>query len=244
MLLRLSGNALKPSHTRAIHSPAILRWGILLSPVMAKRKASAVVAAASDTVPPTLPPQYETANPRPTKKTRIAAPPAVATNGVTRRSSKRAAASESTNPDDNPEILDGPNALRASPDGDLNEKLAPGPIKDEIESESSLSDAPAEVEPLKKRKTPAPKPRAKKGEVILGKEGQDLEVTTNKGAAKSKKASHMDEDLNSRDPEAEGEEEEAGEEEIKEALSRPPPVNSDYLPLPWKGRLGYVSRRA
>lgn len=29
-------------------------------------------------------------------------------------------------------------------------------------------------------------------------------------------------------------------EEFKEALSRPPPVNSDYLPLPWKGRLGYV----
>ena len=34
----------------------------------------------------------------------------------------------------------------------------------------------------------------------------------------------------------------AEEEEVKEALSRPPPVNSDYLPLPWKGRLGYVSR--
>jgi UV DNA damage endonuclease len=33
-----------------------------------------------------------------------------------------------------------------------------------------------------------------------------------------------------------------GEEEVREALSRPPPVNSAYLPLPWKGRLGYVSR--
>jgi len=41
------------------------------------------------------------------------------------------------------------------------------------------------------------------------------------------------------DPEADGRET-AGEEEVKEALSRPPPVNSDYLPLPWKGRLGYV----
>src|SRR5262249_22200072 len=30
------------------------------------------------------------------------------------------------------------------------------------------------------------------------------------------------------------------EEEVKKALSHPPPVNSDYLPLPWKGRLGYV----
>jgi UV DNA damage endonuclease len=31
-------------------------------------------------------------------------------------------------------------------------------------------------------------------------------------------------------------------EELKEALGRPPPVHSNYLPLPWKGRLGYVSR--
>jgi UV DNA damage endonuclease len=30
-------------------------------------------------------------------------------------------------------------------------------------------------------------------------------------------------------------------EELQEALSRAPPVNSSYLPLPWKGRLGYVS---
>lgn len=29
-------------------------------------------------------------------------------------------------------------------------------------------------------------------------------------------------------------------EELQEALGRPPPVNSNYLPLPWKGRLGYV----
>ena len=42
------------------------------------------------------------------------------------------------------------------------------------------------------------------------------------------------------DPEADGDEEEADEEEIQAALSRPPPVNSDYLPLPWKGRLGYA----
>ncbi|KAI9043924.1 uncharacterized protein KD926_002303 [Aspergillus affinis] len=29
-------------------------------------------------------------------------------------------------------------------------------------------------------------------------------------------------------------------EELREALTRPPPVNSSYLPLPWKGRLGYA----
>ncbi|ODH26752.1 UV damage endonuclease UvdE [Paracoccidioides brasiliensis] len=32
----------------------------------------------------------------------------------------------------------------------------------------------------------------------------------------------------------------ADKEEVKKALSRPPPVNSGYLPLPWKGRLGYA----
>lgn len=42
------------------------------------------------------------------------------------------------------------------------------------------------------------------------------------------------------DPEAD-EDATANPKEVEEALSRPPPVNSDYLPLPWKGRLGYVS---
>lgn len=40
-------------------------------------------------------------------------------------------------------------------------------------------------------------------------------------------------------PEAEIDEE-ADEDGLQVALSRPPPVDSDYLPLPWKGRLGYV----
>ncbi|KAI2613438.1 UV-endonuclease UvdE [Hypoxylon sp. NC1633] len=34
--------------------------------------------------------------------------------------------------------------------------------------------------------------------------------------------------------------EEADASEVKQGGSRPPPVNSDYLPLPWKGRLGYA----
>lgn len=29
-------------------------------------------------------------------------------------------------------------------------------------------------------------------------------------------------------------------EELQDALTRPPAVNSSYLPLPWQGRLGYV----
>lgn len=33
-------------------------------------------------------------------------------------------------------------------------------------------------------------------------------------------------------------------EELQHALTRPPVVNSSYLPLPWQGRLGYVSPAA
>lgn len=33
-------------------------------------------------------------------------------------------------------------------------------------------------------------------------------------------------------------------EELQHALTRPPAVNSSYLPLPWQGRLGYVSPAA
>ncbi|KAJ9112275.1 hypothetical protein QFC19_000694 [Naganishia cerealis] len=63
-------------------------------------------------------------------------------------------------------------------------------------------------------------------------------------AAATKKTNQEDPDeaVLGRDPEAdepeEGEKEDV-ETEKKEA-ARPPPVNSDYLPLPWKGRLGYA----
>ncbi|RMZ85634.1 hypothetical protein DV737_g587, partial [Chaetothyriales sp. CBS 132003] len=42
------------------------------------------------------------------------------------------------------------------------------------------------------------------------------------------------------DPEADCDNESEDPEEVKQGLSRPPPVNSSYLPLPWKGRLGYA----
>ncbi|PGH00941.1 UV damage endonuclease UvdE [Blastomyces parvus] len=51
-------------------------------------------------------------------------------------------------------------------------------------------------------------------------------------AAKSSAAGILDPEANVDIP--------ADVEEVKEALSRPPPVNSSYLPLPWKGRLGYA----
>jgi UV DNA damage endonuclease len=42
------------------------------------------------------------------------------------------------------------------------------------------------------------------------------------------------EDINDYLPDVKGE-------AVQAAARRPPPVNSDFLPLPWKGRLGYVS---
>ncbi|KAK4945670.1 hypothetical protein LTR28_007979, partial [Elasticomyces elasticus] len=156
-------------------------------------------------------------------------------NPPERRTSARGAAKNITNPDINGKIIDAPDALRASPDSDVNEKIVPGPVKyDESSDESPLSDVP-EVQPPNKKKA-------------LAKTGGKAKATTTTKAEiagagtalqtpSTKKSKTKGED-DPGDPEAEGEEE-ADEEELKEALSRPPPVNSDYLPLPWKGRLGY-----
>ena len=146
------------------------------------------------------------------------------------------------NPDVNPDVLDGPGALRTSPYAEeKDERLAmeklgmEGQIKEEEESGSSLSELSDVESPAASKK------------VFLAK--QTRRIKEKAGTAKSVKA----EDTSTKpvdkesikepqflDPEAEGEEE-ANEEEIQAALSRPPPVHSDYLPLPWKGRLGYVS---
>jgi UV DNA damage endonuclease len=133
-----------------------------------------------------------------------------------------------TNPQDNPEIIDAPNAYRASPDSDVDKRLAPGPIKSEQGSESPLSDVPDAEPPAKKRNT---KKAAAKTGAAVKKEKDDAAVE----ATPVKKATNDNMD----DPEAE-DFEEADEAEVNEASRRPPPVNSDYLPLPWKGRLGYV----
>lgn len=99
----------------------------------------------------------------------------------------------------------------------------PTPIKAE-EPDSPLSDPPeVEAPPFKAKGRKGAKPKTAAGEetspTMPAKERQDVDAL--------------------RDNEAEIDEE-ANEEEVKEALTRPPPVNSSYLPLPWKGRLGYA----
>ncbi|KAI7170059.1 hypothetical protein D0869_14669 [Hortaea werneckii] len=131
-------------------------------------------------------------------------------------------------------------------------------------SESPLSDAPAVVEPPKGRRgrgqgkqavdgardgvqqtdqndgnaqkpPPAKKGRGKKVKQEDGDVAATEQAVGSKPPGKAQKSEN-----NNVDPEAEGEDEVPDEEEVKEALARPPPVNSDYLPLPWKGRLGYA----
>lgn len=170
-----------------------------------------------------------------------------------RRSSVRTAAiSTIVNPTTNGDILDGPNATRASPDSDVNEAIVPGPIKQENapESDSALSDVPPLVKEHPAKKGRNKKTTAEASNVnTLSKKGRDKqnikkEVDQNVSPesldqkSMSKKSKKKAED-DFKDPDAE-DDEEADEEEFKQALARPPPVHSDYLPLPWRGRLGYA----
>ena len=211
-----------------------------------KRKASAAIDATKPTANGDAPPPKRRA---PSRKASVAA--AV------------------VNPDVNGEIIDGPDATRASPDSDINEDIVPGAVKREegaSRSESPLSDAPAVLQPPKARKArgkkangakavqeaeevvsavvdaasngkPAPAKKGR-GKKIKQEDGDDEAAATPAKPTPAKKGK-KDVTEGADDPEAEGEEE-VDEEDVKEALSRPPPVNSDYLPLPWKGRLGYA----
>ena len=200
--------------------------------IMAKRKSSTALAPDGATIPPPI------LNEGPPPK---------------RRASQRKVPQmkPSTNPDENANVLDAPEAFRASPDADEKEERinltkagvdVSKQIKEEDDfvpslvengdSESSLSDV-SELESLIKARA-MPKPIAKGAKVVQAKVNEEAKVTA---PAKAKESAKEPQFL---DPEADGEEE-ADEEEIQAALSRPPPVNSDYLPLPWKGRLGYVS---
>lgn len=191
---------------------------------MAKRKRSSVAAADATIPSPTVLPfnitsvASELVPGKPPKQT------------GKRQSLKPSPADIDINPDTNPKIEDGQEALRASPDAEVKfetdevakkvnrKNLAASTPKTSktktLSSDSELSeleDVAVEIAPSKPKSAPAAKKAAKK---------------TVEAAAEA-------------DPEAEGDED-ADPEEIKAALSRPPPVNSDYLPLPWKGRIGYA----
>lgn len=194
------------------------------------------------------------------------------TNGhepaLKRRTSARTsttAAAVAVNPDLNGDVIDAPDATRASPDSDVNDTVIPGQIKQEngARSESPLSDAPDVVKAPTAKKASGKKSRAAKNVLESEKVVSAVVDAAANNAAPAKKArgkvkikqeegastapaeapktapAKKSKDEDTYDPEADGNEE-ADPEEVKEALSRPPPVHSDYLPLPWKGRLGYA----
>ena len=107
-------------------------------------------------------------------------------------------------------------------------------VKEE-DSDSPLSELEDVEEPVEQTQQTS---KTKGKAAATAKKGDKQESRKPVVAAKDKKEATKEPQF--LDPEAEGDEE-ADEEEIQAALSRPPPVNSDYLPLPWKGRLGYVS---
>jgi UV DNA damage endonuclease len=218
----------------------------LKMPPKRKRSSMAAATAPENGIPPIL---HETPIPPPNSATKPPAP-------------KRQASCRSkidTNPDHNADIMDGKTALRASPDADeKGESLEIGKVnggpktpaktngtngnaKDE-DSDSPLSEIemPVPTPSKKQKKTPT------KGS-IAAKKGPD-EIKAFKAEQAAKKAAggkikkEEDDEWDKRlDPDGD----DAGPAEdvdvMKKEAGRPPPVNSDYLPLPWKGRLGYVS---
>lgn len=163
-----------------------------------------------------------------------------------------------TNPDHNADVVDGNTALRASPDADEKgealdvQKVSNGVpstpaetngIKEE-DDDSPLSDLDPEslAPPSSKKQKKSPTKSS-----ISAKKGSDeikafkVEQAAKKAiASKVKKEDDEDEWDKRVDPDGD----EVGPVEdvdtLKLEAARPPPVNSDYLPLPWKGRLGYV----
>lgn len=244
--------------SRSYLSPTLETAHLVDMPVPAKRKRSLAAATSNKKETPILPPKKETPIlPPPAPQPKPAAP-------------KRAASRRGkvdTNPDHNAEIIDGKAALRASPDADekgeaLDVRKINGPlltpakpngingkisIKDEA-SDSPLSDLGDEtpaVSPAKKLKKSPTKSSiaAKKGSDEI-KAFRAEQAAAKKAAAgagtKIKKEDDGDEWDQRQDPDGDevGPAEDA--DTLKLEAARPPPVNSDYLPLPWKGRLGYV----
>ena len=203
------------------------------------------------------------------RRSEVPLPPNVAgkEKKLPRRQSSRGGAAI-TNPDINPEILDAPNALRASPDGhecaegeahqhqhDIDAGNAVNGVNAASAQPSTSQNATTEVkaapltgtesidEAVATSAAPAAgRARRKKAGAAHAKmEGGDSNIAPTNGVARDVAAPAEEEAGVTGDPEAEGIDGEEGDEaEIKQDLARPPPVNSEYLPLPWKGRLGYV----
>jgi len=245
--------------------------------------------------------QSSKAAPRPRQRTAVPLPANLANAGPPplRRQSTRTGNPAITNPDVNPDVVDGLSALRASPDGGDIPNIGPAvkvrrgksigaeaPVNGDLALQDTAPvEAPAATESMSSRQTAAGELGCGQGRAERSKRAVQKHASAapdpagetmaadlpgqQPGRNKRRKASqHVkvdSADANNTatiapgdmlehehehdvgvtvDPEDDtalpGHNEIEDEDEVKEALSRPPPVNSDYLPLPWKGRLGYV----
>ena len=140
------------------------------------------------------------------------------------------------------------NSQKAKLDGNINAKLTlskksiaertvvSDTLNDSLSnSDSPLSEPPEDESDDRRSAKPNRSKHAKKKISANGSLGRvKAGLTQSNGTAPSG-------NLPSEDAESDIDDEEIDEAKIQEASLRPPPVNSSYLPIPWKGRLGYVS---
>ena len=149
----------------------------------------------------------------------------------------RASRKNLSNPNNYQHIVDGPEALRASVDSEEADErpaqqedissLVAVPMSDLSLSEVSSMNSPTKTDhAILARSSIRSGDAGINKEIILPADG--LRYQPVKGPAYYNPEAEIDD--------------EADEEGIQAALSRPLPVDSDYLPLPWKGRLGYVCK--
>lgn len=290
LVLRLShAVALRPSTIRLPH----IALHVLAPAMAARRRQSSTLAATAE--------EGSASSQGPRRRSRqqanLSTTAAEPQPPPPRRQTSRALSSR-TNPNVNPDVVDGITALRSSPDavdhsgvgevalkpradvanaGDTATNGSPAtnatPAAANAPTADGSFDVPADAhgqQPAassRRTRKPANAPPGKTGDTTppasetaqpeaAGKNkrkraaaGQHVKVdsasadgaitnaTTTTGTAPLGAAVEEDVGVNV-DPE--GEHEGDVDDDVKEALGRPPPVNSDYLPLPWKGRIGYV----
>lgn len=145
-----------------------------------------------------------------------------------------------TNPNKNQHVVDGPEALRASVDAEevdglhTQEEEDQGTPSSAVKpmSDSSLSELSPMSSPSTTNLAILARSKVRSGDDGINKESTAPTARHRYQPVKEPAYYNPEAEIN----------EEADEEEVRDALSRAPPVDSDYLPLPWKGRLGYVRK--
>jgi UV DNA damage endonuclease len=157
-------------------------------------------------------------------------PPGRVRQPSTRTRSQPKPANIDSSPDINLRVVDGQEALSASPDAVGNTENF------EVETVSAKQGKKQVAAVTPKQKDMAPPRESSLFDLSDVEEPPSFTPSTRLSPAKKNATSKAAEihDLKADD------EDYADPEEISAALSRPPPVNSSYLPLPWKGRLGYA----